>query len=242
VAKITIKSVSTYPCFNDLVHFLQQSRGNEVGTDLRMAINHAIIFYSACYVEGAMEQILKVLLRRRSDIFNKIKMPELETRRTTNTLFRALEEDLEIRISRSTGIDSYLSLIELLTETSHPLLNKPSSKKPAVSKLLEGIKILFQFRNMLAHGREIRASRVSAWWINEPWQDHFSGGYGQAEQYLIKAKLLDHHFMESDNVALFFTDDIADHFWSLACSFLKAIATSLEVKDKKAVIKLLRVT
>jgi len=67
-----------------------------------MGINHAIVFYSACYIEGIMEAVLKAVLKRRREIYNKIEMPDFDVRKTTNILFNALEEDLVIRISQST--------------------------------------------------------------------------------------------------------------------------------------------
>ncbi|TET47533.1 MAG: hypothetical protein E3J57_04260 [Dehalococcoidia bacterium] len=232
MARKLMKSQNTWPCIKELIGFLLQSRDNQLTTDLRMGINHAIIFYSACYVEGVMEYVLKTLLSRRRELYNKIDMPEFEIRRTTNTLFNALEEDLEIRISRSTGISTYLDLINLLTGNT-------ISQNPKIGELLEGINILFQFRNVLAHGREISAARLSAYWIKEPWQEIFLGGYKRAEEYLIKIGLLDSGFMDSNKVDLFFTNSIADHFWDLSSDFIARSIDALEDQDKIAVSKAL---
>ena len=228
--KKLIKSQNTWPCIKELIEFLGKSRNNQTTIELRIGINYSIIFYSACYIEGVIEQILKTVLSRRRTLYNKIDKPEFDIRKTTNTLFNALEEELETRISRSTGINSYLDLIKLLTGNA-------ISQNLKVQECLEGIIVLFQFRNMLAHGREISATRISAYWINDPWQEIFLGGYKRAEEYLIKIGLLDSGFMDSTRLDLFFTDAIADHFWDLARNFISRTIQSLEDQDKKVVIK-----
>lgn len=238
MAKKLIISQNTWPCIKELVVFLIQSRNSQLTTDLRMGINHAIIFYSACYIEGLMEQVLKTLLSRRREIYNKIDIPEFETRKTINNLFNTLEEDLEVRISRSTGIRAYLDLIHLLTKDT-PGPKNTIKQNPKIGELLEGINVLFQFRNVLAHGREISAARLSAYWIKEPWQEIFSGGYKSAEEYLIKIGLLDSGFMDSAKSDLFFTDSIADHFWDLSHNFITRLVEALGDQDKKAVVKVL---
>ena len=111
MASIFTKSQVTWPYLKELTEYLANSRNNLMTTNLREGINHAIIFYSACYIEGMMEQVLKGILLRRRKLYNKINIPEFEIRRTTNLLFLALEEDLAIRISRSTGIHTYLGIL-----------------------------------------------------------------------------------------------------------------------------------
>lgn len=232
MTRIVTKSQTVLPSFHQLVDFLAQSRNASQSTDLRIGINHAIVFYSACYVEGVMEAMLKMVVARRRRIFNKVNMPDLDVRRPMNMLFNALAEDLQLRISRSTGIEPYINLVNLLTGVKL-LQNKE------VAELWEGITVLFQFRNVLAHGREIRAARVSAYWIKEPWQDQFSGGYANAEKYLLKRGLIDKGFMDSDHLDLFFTDPIADHFWSLSSDFVTRVAHSLGEEDRTDVLKML---
>ena len=212
----------------EFIEFLLHRRSKAHSVALSIGINHAIVFNSACYLEGILETSLKALLRRRREIFNKIDMPDFEVRKTTNTLFRALEEDLENRISRSTGISVYEQIIELLT-------NKKISQNEDIKELWEGIQVLFQFRNVLAHGREVSARRISAYYIKEPWKENFSGGYKRAEDYLTKVGLLDQSFMDSDKLDLFFTDPIADHFWELASKFVERCINSFIIEDKKVV-------
>lgn len=231
VKKLVLSQI-TWPCIKGLIGFLVQGRNNQLTTNIRIGINHAIIFYSACYVEGVMEYLLKTILSRRREVYNKIDIPDFDTRKTTNLLFNALEEDLEIRISKSTGIRNYLDLIKLIS-------GNKIIQNPKVGELLEGINILFQFRNVLAHGREISAIRLSAYWISEPYQEIFSGGYKHAEEYLIKVNLLDSGFMDSNRVDLFFTDAIADHFWDLSRDFIKRLIDALEDKDKEVAVKAL---
>lgn len=226
------KTQDTWPCIKELIEFLSSRRDVDRPIALRLGINHAIVFYAACYVEGVLETTLKALLRRRREIYNKIDVPDFEIRKTINTLFNALEEDLQTRISRATGVDAYETLIELLTGT-----RIGQSKK--VRESWEGIQVLFQFRNVLAHGRAISASRLSAYWIKEPWQENFSGGYKRAEEYLFKGGLLECKFMDSDQFDLYFTDAVADHFWGLARSFITHVIATFEAPDIEAVSRAL---
>lgn len=152
-------------------------------------------------------------------------MPELEVRKTTNTLFNALEEDVDQRISRATGIDAYDDLFRLVTGSQ---LSRRDSLKP----IWEGMYVLFQFRNVLAHGREISAARLSAYWIKEPWLDQFTGGYKRAEEYLVKRKLISKGFWDSDSEHLFFSDDVADHFWCLSSDFVREVQASVDAEDR----------
>ena len=232
MAIIVKKTQHTWPYIKEFTEFLLHCRNDDHSVPLRMGINHAIVFYSACSIEGVMEAVLKAVLKRRREIYNKIEMPDFDVRKTTNILFNALEEDLEIRISRSTGVEPYRDLLEALTGTA-------ISQNQKVKELWEGVNVLFQFRNVLAHGREISASRLSAYWIKEPWQEKFSGGYKRAEEYLFKVGLLERGFMDSDKRDLYFTYAVADHFWDLAHNFVVRVLDALDAQDKEAVDKAL---
>ena len=225
MSKRVIKKEITWPCTRELNQFLSSSRATASTPILHAAINHAIVFYSACYIEGILEAALKRLLRRRREVYNRIDMPEFEVRKTTNTLFKALEMDVEQRISRATGIKAYDELFSLVTETK-------LSRRRELQPMWEGICTLFQFRNVLAHGREISASRLSAYWLEQPWLDEFAGGYKHAEEYLKKRKLIETGFWDTESPHLFFSDEVADHFWTLAQQFISEIRTSLDPTDR----------
>jgi len=118
-------------------------------------------------------------------------------------------------------------LFELLTD-------QRISDNANVKSLWEGIQTLFQFRNVLAHGREISATMLSAYWIEEEWKELFSGGYKKAENYLLKNKLVDKRFVECDSTALYFNDNVADHFWELSKKIVHQISESLAEDVKEA--------
>lgn len=226
MAKITIIKEQTWPYLKTLINFLIDSRDKEQITELNVGINYSIILHSACYVEGILEDGLKGILRQRRDVYNSIDIPDFYRRKTINILFKSIEEDIENKISRTTGIENYNAIFKLLTD-------KNINEFPSIKPLMEGIQVLFQFRNVLAHGREISTRLISAYWIEEPYKEFYFGGYKKAENYLLKKGLINKKFSESDSAEVYFTNVIADHFWDISKTFLKIVANSLDddIKD-----------
>ena len=115
-------------------------------------------------------------------------------------------------------------MFELVTGTrAVALLDTPS--------LWETVRILFHFRNMIAHGRSVTYT-----WLPAPSAfpasilgADFSGGYKKVEEYLLTKGLLDRPHHEVANNWLYFSDDIADHFWKAANDFVQ------EISDKASV-------
>ena len=120
---------------------------------------------------------------------------------------------MKSKISQTSGIDSYDSLFEVL-------LGKSLKKEEAIKPLIEPIKALFQLRNVIAHGREINAYEVNAYWTNGLNEEHFEGGYKKAEDLLIKHKLLEKKYIEQQDVSLFFTNEVADYFYNIVTEFI----------------------
>lgn len=228
MAKRVIIKQQTWPCIEELIEFLLTKRNNEEhSSTLRVGINHSVIFYSACYLEGIIESGLKAILSQKREVFNTVDIPELYARKTVNRFFNSLESDIEERIARTTGVPNYDKIFELLT-------GERISKYNGVNALWEGIEVLFQFRNVLAHGREISASKMSAYWIEEPWKEFYSGGYKKAEDYLLKKGLIAQKFIDCDSEELYFTDGVADHFWGLSKEFVYQVSNGLPEDAKEA--------
>lgn len=206
----------TWPFLETLIDFLIESRElKEIQTELNIGINYSILFNSACYVEGVLEEILKDILKKKREVFNSISKPDFYARKTMNFFYTSIEKDIETRIARATGLESYNTIFKLLTQ-------KNISDFPSVKPLMEGINVLFQFRNVLAHGREISAQLVSTYRVDE-YTEHYSGGYKKAEDYLLKKGLIQKTIYECNEPGMYFTKDIADHFWNLSKIFLKEI-------------------
>ena len=218
----------TWPHIELLVNYLRECRSkNEVTESLRIGMNHCIILYSACYVEGILESGLKAVIRQKRDVFNKVEISDFYTRKTVNTLFTALETDVIRRVSRTTGMPNYDEIFKLLT-------GQRISDKPKVQPLWEGIQTLFQFRNVLAHSREVSTTLLQAYWIPEEWREEFSGGYKKAEDYLLKCNLVKSKFSDCKSLSTFFTDKVADHFWKLAKELVIGISDSIPEDVKSA--------
>ena len=191
----------------------------DIDEELRIGINLSIILNSACYLEGAIEAVLKEFVYFKTKALNKVYIPDVETRKEIFSFYNPLMDDLEVRISRTTGMQNYDQLFELFC-------GERISKMSNMETLWEGVQILFNFRNVIAHGREASACIINAYYYPEPVEE-FSGGYAKLEQYLLKKKIIDKKFTDAEDVTIFFNNEIADHFWSLCNIFLKELSNSL---------------
>lgn len=214
----------------DHIEFLYESRKNLKSIKSRIGINISIILHSACCIEGYLENELKTLLEHRNSILNKNNFKQFSFRRIYNVFIHNIEKDFETRISRTTGLEKFDSLIEILSYKKKP-------DKLTDFKYFECIKVLFQLRNVLAHGREVSAQRVSGYWTNGSWEDEFLGGYRQAERYLIKIKLINKKFIECQRIDHIFTNKVADHFYSICKKFLKHCLNIFEIEKNETSVE-----
>ena len=210
----------------DHIGFLYESRKNLKSIKTRIGINISIILHSACSIEGYIENELKTLLEHRKSVLNKNDFEQFSLRRIYNCFIHNIEKDFETRISRTTGLEKFDSLIEIFSYK-----NKPD--RLTDFKYFEGIKVLFQLRNVLAHGREVSAQRVSGIWTNGSWEDDFWGGYRQAESYLIKKKLINKKFVECQKIDHIFTNKVTDHFYSICKMFLKHCSNIFKIEKNE---------
>lgn len=227
MAKYIIHESVIYPYYKQLIDLSKQERGKIENKKVNAALNLNIILSSACLVEGVLEDRGKLLLGYYREVFNLIKKPELELRRPMNHFYNNVEELLHKKVSQTMGLDNFATLFEMLT-------GKSIKQNQQIAQIYEGISTLFQFRNVIAHGRSVHAYTVDAHFTNGV-EENFFGGYKKAEIYLTKKGLLSKRFMEVESSDMYFTDEISDHFSDIAEKFICALDTyihdSLEIGE-----------
>lgn len=218
---------SIWPYLEEHLDFLRKQRKLVPLKDrtTRIGINISLILTSACCVEGIIEQELKELLRHRLSVMGKIDVEKFYERRIHNSFISNIEDYLNSRIERTTGVDSFGAFLELLSYKRTPA-------KFSDYPNWEGVRILFNFRNVLAHAREVTAKRTNAWWVEGDWKDDFSGGYKLAEDYLLKKKLISSRFIGRGSIAHLFTNKVADHFHSLSKNFARYISKAIDQEKR----------
>lgn len=220
MAKYVIYESVIFPYYQQLIDFNKHERSKEENVTLNAALNLNIILSSACLVEGALEDKGKLLLGYYREVFNLIEKPEIELRKPMNHFYNNIEEYFHQKVSQTMGLDKFAALFETFT-------GKSIKQNQQISQLYEGISTLFQFRNVIAHGRAAHAYTVDAYFTNGI-EENFFGGYKKAEIYLTKKGLLSKRFMETDSSDMYFTDEISDHFSEIAEKFICALNTYID--------------
>jgi uncharacterized protein YutE (UPF0331/DUF86 family) len=221
-AFILTKCSPVWPYLESLNKFLIESRKIVRQKDIRTGINYTIILNTACCVEGILEYILKEILFQKSTMLQEVKSKEF------HQFYYSLEKEIHTRIAKTTGINNYNYLFKLL-------IGKELSKINIIKPYMEGINVLFEFRNVLAHGREIKFESFCIDITNKEYYDSFIGGYKKAEDYLLKKKIINVKYANCRN-DIYFTNKVADHFWKLSYKFINAIIKSLDADLKKLFI------
>lgn len=200
-------------CIPELVKWQTEERGKLTHTTsaaVHAGINYSILLMSACYLEGTFEEgLLKLAERTTSD----------------QPLTERLLSELRTRISLTTGSEGYNGLFSLvLGRKATEILNDNS--------LWETVKVLFHLRNMIAHGRAVKYTLYMPPHVGGLWADEFSGGYKKIEDYLISKGFLEERHIESGDNWLFFTDEVADHFWEAVQKFIRKLGDNLSDGDQ----------
>ncbi len=207
--------------YKSILDFSLESRGQQVNPKSILALNLNIILSSACLVESYLEKYGKCILGYYRVIYNELSIPDLEFRKPMNMFYRRIETDLYTRIAQCTGIDNFDHIFELLT-------GKSLKQSDALKPLLEPVKVLFQLRNVIAHGREVSAYEVSAYWNGNEFEQYFSGGYKRAEEFLLKNKIIDRGFIESGGIEQLFSNPVADYFFNISQQFIAELGNFVE--------------
>lgn len=204
-----------YTYFQEIVDLNRKTRNALESERAKVALNLNTILCAACFIEGLLEDRGNLLLGYHRETYNLIgKTADLESRKTLNFYFSRVETFFHKRLSQCTGLDNYNVLFEILTGNDF-------KKHPTIAPMLEGINVLFQLRNVIAHGRQIHGYEVEDDYTNEI-EENFLGGYKRAEEYLIKLGLLKQKFKDVENAKIFFANEIADHFYAITQKFVEA--------------------
>ena len=204
-------------CIPRTICWLTQARdtaGTSLDSETRAGINYSIILNAACLVEGTLESGLRALVEA---------VPHGD-----EPLHDALKKELMQRISRTTGIREYSVLVGLI-------VGVPACALTQVKPLWEAVTMLFDFRNVLAHGRAISSKLTFPSLPDSRWHEDIVGNYANVREYLSKKQILP-KAEPIDSEWLLLSDEIAHHFWEVAPSFISAVGDSLS-EASKAVFK-----
>lgn len=215
-----------WPCIQETTDHLAAERITQSSERIRAGLNFSIILGSACFLEGIFESFLRAILECRGLEFRRAKIEGCETRRAVNAYYNRLEEDLSDRIGQSVGAGGYSEAFGLI-------FGEPLNKLKEIVPLWEGVTVLFNFRNVLGHGRRVFAQRLGRYGSYEGTED-FTGSYKVVENYLIKLKLMQWRFIDAHSEYIFLSDAIADHFWQLAKRVPPALLSSLPDLERDA--------
>jgi hypothetical protein len=190
---------------------------------VRAGLNFSIVLGAACYVEGILETILRELLRCRHAEYAELPTSGLVS---INNYLNRIEKELDRDIGRTNGAAGYDAMFTLLT--GHHL-----SELVIVKPIWEGITVLFNFRNVLGHGRQVLARQYSGYVVNGGLQEEFKSAYRVVEDYLRKTLLLNTRFVDANSELLYLTSEMADHFWQLARALPEAVTASLPNPERR---------
>jgi hypothetical protein len=223
---------AVWPCIAAAMDHIAEGRKDHVPDLVKSGLNFSILLGSACYVEGVLEALLRELLDCRHFEHNRNQSNDLATRGPVNFYYNRLEDELSRNIGRTQGSSGYDEMFALLTGQRLSRLSK-------VQPFWEGVTILFNFRNVLGHGREVSAKHFQGGMTPGGFREEFFGSYKKVEDYLHKKKLLARRFVEAPSEYLFLTTPIADHFWELARALPEAVMSSLAPGEEAACRKML---
>ncbi len=200
---------------NTINLLVQQREEAKADKNVYQGLNYTIILLSACYFEGVLTSALRQIL-----VFS-----EKSKRKGDKPIFNHLER----MVLRSDGIDKF-------NEVSFLILNKEIFSLMS-DKEREGIKILFQIRNIIAHGKEITHYMTPM--IEGDGVVHFppnpemfwgDGSGEKIESFLVKRKLIKKSKRPSPQD--FFVDAVSDYFWKLAQDAIRSISNKLDHNQK----------
>lgn len=202
--------------------FMLNSRSN-VSQNVKKGLNYNIILISVLILEGQSEELLYKIVNQYQNLYIKNYQLDLidEDEALVNNakiLFRNSFDIIKQNISKNTGIRHYLNMFNILLPECR--LSKE------VEALKESIQILYQFRNVLAHGRAVQYEQREYFEffnydIPMKTEISFDGGYYKVQEYLIKKKLIDKRITEIRDTGILFSDEVSNHFVYIQKKFIK---------------------
>jgi hypothetical protein len=173
----------------------------ELPPQVRSGINFSIVLCAACYLEGFFERLLLNALEK--------------TTKPTTPMLQRLLEDLRERARATMGSENYNRMFELVFGRKASTFCNEAT--------WETIRILFFFRNMLAHGRAIDYTTHWPPKVGGMWLEEFEGNYAKVQDYLLKKGLIDEEFIRQESNWYYFQDGVADHFWDTVARYTSAV-------------------
>lgn len=210
---IRIADVSGTP-----LYFLKETRDyllscrEKSSENVQIGLNYNIIIDTALILEAESENLIHNIINQYEKVSIKFYQPDLKecnTNLATNVkmLLNSAFPKLKEYSSKGTGMEHYIKTFKMLI---------PESDLTPLKPYEEGIQVLYQFRNVIAHGRAIRFEERTYYsfpdYENETKKEiDFMGGYKKVQDYLIKKRLLDKPVTESHDFKALFSNEICDH-------------------------------
>lgn len=213
--------------YSDNIDILEETRNfmilsrNEATQNVQMGLNYNIILTSVFILEGKLERLLYAVTNRYHDIYVKsMGHIDIQEDNFTEKYFRIFLNNLfdrtKSQISKNTGISHYKAMLNILIDNYTPTQE--------MKGLEEGIEVLFQLRNVLAHGRAIRFDIKTYMpyptYEVENIEVDFKGGYKKAEDFLYKQGLIDKKCIDTKDYHLLFSNEISDYFVDLQNKYI----------------------
>ena len=203
--------------------YLLSCREN-VSEEVRIGLNYNIIIGTALILEAESESLIHNIINQYEELCIKYYQLDLigcdanlaaNARCLLNSSFSKLKE----YSSKGTGMEHYKKTFQMLL---------PKSDLTPLTPYEEGIQVLYQFRNVIAHGRAIRFEERTYYshidYEKETKKEiDFMGGYKKAQEYLIKKGLLNVPITESYDFKSLFSNEICDHLIEVESNYYKTL-------------------
>lgn len=222
---IKITSVSETPLefLKSTRDYLLSSREN-VSEEVRIGLNYNIIVDTALILEAELEVIIHKIINQYEDLFIEYYQPDLigidkNLARNARELLGSSFTKLKAYSSKGTGMEHYTKTLKMLI---------PESDFTPLKPYEEGIQVLYQFRNVIAHGRSIRFEERAYYscpdYENETKKEiDFMGGYKMTQEYLIKKGLLNMPITESHDFKTLFSNEICEHLIEVESNYFETL-------------------
>lgn len=202
-SSVAHESFHVFECIPPWIEWQTKQRASlDISESIRAGINFSIILASACFIEGNFERILI----KNINASGEHSLP----------LYKRLIDDLRLRVAKTTGSEGYDEVFALV-------VGRKANESIGDSVLWENIKTLFFFRNVIAHGRAVGYKLYFPLSVGGFWEEEFSGGYKKVEDFLLKKGLLESRHIEEASNWHYFSNEVADFFWTAASSFVEKI-------------------
>lgn len=210
------------------LYFLKNTRDyllscrEQASEDIRIGLNYNIIVDTALILEAESEDLIHSVINQYEKVFIEFYQPDLKEcnpklAKNVRGLMGSVFPNLMEQSSKKTGMEHYIKSFKMLI---------PECDLTPIKPFEEGIQVLYQFRNVIAHGRAIRFEERTYYsfpdYEETKKEIDFVGGYKKAQEYLIKKGLLDKPVTESHDFRALFSNEICDHLIQVETDYFAA--------------------